>query len=58
MPNYGKLLTGLQIGTAVVGGLGTIAVTKSIFDEALELAPYVIGGTAMIGWIIVVIKFA
>jgi len=58
MPNYGKLLTGLQIGTAVVGGLGTIAVTKSIFDEALELAPYALRGLGLTSWVVVIIKFA
>jgi hypothetical protein len=58
MPNFGKLITGLQIGAGVVGGLTTVAVTKSLLDEAIEIAPYVLGGTVMIGSLIIIVKFA
>ena len=58
MPNFGKLMTGLQIGGAVAGTLGTVAITKSLLDEAIEIAPYVLGGTVMIGSIIIIVKFA
>ena len=58
MPNFGKLMTGLQIGAGVVGGLTTVAVSKSILDEAIELAPYAIASIGMIGSLIIIIKFA
>jgi hypothetical protein len=56
--NFGKLMTGLQIGAGVAGTLGTVSITKSILDEAIEIAPYVLGGTVMIGSIIIIVKFA
>ena len=58
MPNFGKLMTGLQIGGGIMGGLATVSVTKSLLDEAIEIAPYVLGGTVMIGSIIIIVKFA
>ena len=30
MPNFGNIMTGLQVGTALVGGLATVSVTKSL----------------------------
>ena len=42
-------MTGLQIGGAVLGGLGTVAVTKSLLDETLEILPYALAGIGMIG---------
>lgn len=56
--NMSKILTGLQIGGGIVGGLGTIAVTKSLFDEAKELMPYAIGGLGLLGTFVIVIKYA
>ena len=56
--NFGKLMTGLQIGGGIMGGLATVSVTKSLLDEAIEIAPYVLGGTVMIGSIIIIVKFA
>ena len=58
MPNFGRILTGMQIGAGVAGTLGTVAITKSLLDEAIEIAPYVLGGTVMIGSIIIIVKFA
>jgi predicted acylesterase/phospholipase RssA len=58
MPNFGKLMTGLQIGGGIMGGLATVSVTKSLLDEAIEIAPYAIGGTVMIGCLIIIVKFA
>jgi predicted acylesterase/phospholipase RssA len=58
MPNFGKLMTGLQIGGGIMGGLATVSVTKSLLDEAIEIAPYVLGGTVMIGSLIIIVKFA
>jgi len=55
--NFGKLMTGLQIGGGIMGGLATVSVTKSLLDEAIEIAPYVLGGTVMIGSIIIIVKF-
>jgi len=55
--NFGKLMTGLQIGGGIMGGLATVSVTKSLLDEAIEIAPYVLGGTVMIGSLIIIIKF-
>jgi len=57
MPNFGKLMTGLQIGGGIMGGLATVSVTKSLLDEAIEIAPYVLGGTVMIGSLIIIVKF-
>jgi hypothetical protein len=58
MPNFGNIMTGLQVGGAVVGGLATVSVTKSLLDEAIEIAPYALGGTVMIGCVIIIVKFA
>ena len=58
MPNFGKLMTGLQIGGSIAGGLGAVAVTKSLLDETLELMPYAIASIGMIGSLIIIIKFA
>jgi hypothetical protein len=58
MPNFGKLMTGLQIGGAVIGGLGTVAVTKSLLDETLEILPYAIAGIGLLGTVVIIIKFA
>jgi len=58
MANFSKIMTGLQIGGAVAGTLGTVAITKSLLDEAIEIAPYAIGGTVMIGCLIIIVKFA
>lgn len=58
MANFSKIMSGLQIGGAVAGTLGTVAITKSLLDEAIEIAPYVLGGTVMIGSIIIIVKFA
>ena len=57
MPNFGNIMTGLQVGGAVVGGLATVSVTKSLLDEAIEIAPYALGGTVMIGCVIIIVKF-
>ena len=58
MANFSKIMSGLQIGGAVAGTLGTVAITKSLLDEAIEIAPYVLGGTVMIGSPIIIVKFA
>ena len=58
MSNFGNIMTGLQIGGSIVGGLATVSVTKSLLDEAIEIAPYVLGGTVMIGCVIIIVKFA
>ena len=58
MPNFGNIMTGLQVGGALVGGLATVSVTKSLLDEAIEIAPYALGGTVMIGCVIIIVKFA
>ena len=58
MANFSKIMSGLQIGGAVAGTLGTVAITKSLLDEAIEIAPYVLGGTVMIGSLIITVKFA
>ena len=58
MANFSRILTGMQIGAGVAGTLGTVAITKSLLDEAIEIAPYVLGGTVMIGSIIIIVKFA
>ena len=50
-------MTGLQVGGAVVGGLATVSVTKSLLDEAIEIAPYALGGITMIGCVIIIVKF-
>ena len=41
--NSSNLLTGLQVGGAIAGTVGTIAVTKSITDDIKEFAPYILG---------------
>ena len=51
-------MTGLQIGGAVAGTIGTVAVTKSLLDETKELLPYALAGVGLIGSFIVIIKFA
>ena len=51
-------MTGLQIGGAVLGGLGTVVATKSILDETLEILPYALAGIGMIGTVIIIVKFA
>ena len=56
--NLSNIVTGLQIGGAVVGGLATVSVTKSLLDETLEIMPYALGGITMIGSLIIIIKFA
>jgi len=58
MANFGKLMTGLQIGGTVIGGLGTVAVTKSLLDETLEILPYAIAGIGLLGTVVIIIKFA
>jgi len=58
MANFGKILTGLQIGGAVVGGLTTVAVTKSLLDETLEILPYAIAGIGLLGTVVIIVKFA
>ena len=58
MANFSKIMTGLQIGGSIAGGLGAVAVTKSLLDEAKEIAPYALVGTVMIGSIIIIVKFA
>ena len=58
MPNFGNIMTGLQVGGAVVGGLATVSVTKSLLDETLEIMPYALGGITMIGCVIIIVKFA
>ena len=58
MPNLSNIMTGLQIGTAVVGGLGTVAITKSLLDETLEIMPYAIAGIGLLGTVVIIIKFA
>ena len=57
MPNFSNIMTGLQVGGAVVGGLATVSVTKSLLDEAIEIAPYALGGITMIGCVIIIVKF-
>jgi len=54
----GNLMTGLQIGGAIVGTLGTVAVTISILDEALEIMPYAIAGIGLLGTVIIIVKFS
>jgi len=56
--NLSNIVTGLQIGGGIMGGLATVSVTKSLLDETLEVAPYVLGGITMIGSLIIIIKFA
>jgi len=51
-------MTGLQIGGSIAGGLGAVAVTKSLLDETLELMPYAIASIGMIGSLIIIVKFA
>ena len=58
MPSFGNLTTGLQIGGAVLGGLGTVVATKSLLDETLEILPYALAGIGMIGTVIIIVKFA
>ena len=58
MANFGKIITGLQIGAGVVGGLTTVAVTKSLLDETLEILPYAIAGIGLLGTVVIIIKFA
>jgi len=48
MPNFGNIMTGLQIGGAIAGGLGTVVVTKSLLDETKEIMPYALGGIGLI----------
>ena len=57
MPNFGNIMTGLQVGTAVIGGLGAVSVTKSLLDEAKEIMPYALVGTVAIGSLIIIVKF-
>ena len=56
--NLSNIVTGLQIGGGIMGGLATVSVTKSLLDEAIEIAPYALVGTVMIGSIIIIVKFA
>ena len=56
--NLSNITTGLQIGGVVAGGLGTIAVTKSLLDETLEIMPYAIAGIGLLGTLIIIVKFA
>jgi hypothetical protein len=58
MVKFNNVMTGLQIGGGIVGGLGAIAVTKSLLDEAKELLPYALGGIGLLGSIVLIIKFA
>jgi hypothetical protein len=58
MPSFGNIMTGLQIGGAVLGGLGTVVATKSLLDETLEILPYALAGIGMIGTVIIIVKFA
>jgi len=58
MPNFGSIMTGLQVGTAVIGGLGAVSVTKSLLDETLEIMPYALAGIGMLGTVIIIVKFA
>ena len=51
-------MTGLQVGTAVIGGLGAVSVTKSLLDETLEIMPYALAGIGMLGTVIIIVKFA
>jgi hypothetical protein len=56
--NISNIMTGLQIGGVVAGGLGAVAVTKSLLSETKELMPYALGGIGLIGSIVLIIKFA
>ena len=58
MPNFGNIMTGLQVGGAVIGGLGAVYVTKSLLDETLEIMPYALAGIGMLGTVIIIVKFA
>jgi hypothetical protein len=58
MVNIGKLMTGLQIGAGVPWTLGTVAVTESILNEAIEIMPYALGGIGLIGSRIIIVEFA
>ena len=55
--NLSNIMTGLQVGGAVVGGLATVSVTKSLLDEAIEIMPYALVGITMIGSLIIIVKF-
>ena len=54
----GNLMTGLQIGGAIAGTLGTVAVTKSLLDETKKLMPYILGGVGLLGTVVIIVKFA
>ena len=56
--NLSNIMTGLQVGGAVVGGLATVSVTKSLLDETLEIMPYALAGIGMLGTVIIIVKFA
>ena len=58
MPNFSNILTGLQIGGGIMGGLATVSVTKSLLDETLEIMPYALAGIGMLGTVVIIIKFA
>ena len=58
MANFSKIMTGLQIGGSIAGGLGAVVVTKSLLDETLELMPYAIAGIGLLGTVIIIVKFA
>ena len=58
MPNFSNIMTGLQIGGVIMGGLATVSVTKSLLDETLEIMPYALAGIGMLGTVIIIVKFA
>ena len=58
MANFSKIMTGLQIGGAITGGLGAVIVTKSLLDETKEILPYAIAGIGLIGTVVIIVKFA
>ena len=58
MANFSKIMTGLQIGGAVAGTFGTVAITKSLLDEAIEIMSYALAGIGMLGTVIIIVKFA
>ena len=52
----GNLITGLQVGGAVLGTIGTVTVTKTILDDVKQIMPFGLAGVAIIGTIYLVTK--
>ena len=52
----GNLMTGLQVGGAVLGTVATVSATKTILGDVKEIAPFALAGVAIIGTIYLVTK--